>query len=337
MIKKAKYNSLDIVKFFMAICVIAIHTNPFFNCANEVIQAIYQSVIGLAVPFFFLSSGFLLGVKMEQPFSSTNNVEVLKKYVIKILKLYIIWSIIYLPLAICDYVNNHYSFIKSIVHYIRGFVLVGEHYNSWVLWYLLSTIYTVLALIILFKKNVSLKVVLCIGAIVILFGFGIDVVMGYNGTFPRALVYFKKAVSLTFFGGKIFQGAFYIPCGILLSKKNLPIKLIYPAFVLFFILNCAINNQFVTNVLLVICSVMLFEIVKSIKLKENRIYPFARNISTYMYFVHLYVWSAYYYIVYKTKTFGLDSFLATMIISIVISAIIVVIKEKMNNKKTKKS
>lgn len=49
----------------MAFCVIAIHTQPLVNCNNDSILSIYDSVVRLAVPFFFITSGFLLEKKCD--------------------------------------------------------------------------------------------------------------------------------------------------------------------------------------------------------------------------------------------------------------------------------
>lgn len=49
----------------MAFCVIAIHTDPLVSCNNTVVLAIYDAVVRMAVPFFFVASGFLLGKKCD--------------------------------------------------------------------------------------------------------------------------------------------------------------------------------------------------------------------------------------------------------------------------------
>ena len=58
--KQASNNSIDLVKLLMAVCVVAIHTEPLINCNNSFVQSICDSIVRCAVPFFFLASGFLL-------------------------------------------------------------------------------------------------------------------------------------------------------------------------------------------------------------------------------------------------------------------------------------
>ena len=152
---KKNYNSLDIAKLFMAVCVVAIHTNPLYFCHNTVIVNLYNQIISWAVPFFFICSGFLIGKKVD--FSSDNAYLPVKKSAVKMLKLYVIWSIIYLPPAIAERLNAGKSLAYNLLHYAKGFIINGEHYNSWILWYLLSSFYALALVAFLVKRRLSLK------------------------------------------------------------------------------------------------------------------------------------------------------------------------------------
>lgn len=68
--------------------------------------------------------------------------------------LYLLGNIVYLPLALYDFFCiQNLSYFKALVYYIRGILLVGQQYNSWILWYLLSIIYSITVLYILFRKK----------------------------------------------------------------------------------------------------------------------------------------------------------------------------------------
>jgi peptidoglycan/LPS O-acetylase OafA/YrhL len=125
----------------MAIAVVAIHTHLLENCKNDIIIKIYSSIVELAVPFFFLTSGFLLSAKMSFSFNKKNDIIRTKKQTKKIVKMYILWTLIYLPLAVYHLLSSETSPVRATLIYIKGFIFVGEQYNSWPLWYLLSTIY----------------------------------------------------------------------------------------------------------------------------------------------------------------------------------------------------
>lgn len=131
-----QYDSINLFKFIMSLCVVAIHVNPMVAINNEIVLRVYGLIVNSAVPFFFLASGYLF-----YNISGINDLNKLKHRICKLIKSYVFWSVIYLPLAVYDYIVSGYSIIKSIFLYINGFFLIGEHYNSWMLWFLLSMIY----------------------------------------------------------------------------------------------------------------------------------------------------------------------------------------------------
>ena len=87
------YNSLDLFKFIMSIFVIAIHTHPLEYCNNSIITNFFEVFFKCAVPFFFLTSGYILSAKIREE-SMDNKIEIIKKSLFKIIKLYVLWSIL---------------------------------------------------------------------------------------------------------------------------------------------------------------------------------------------------------------------------------------------------
>ena len=82
-----QYNSLDLVKFLMAFAVVAVHTEPFINCTNNILIKVISPITSMAVPFYFLASGYLLAVKMRWPYANnTDNANRLLKQTKKLLK-----------------------------------------------------------------------------------------------------------------------------------------------------------------------------------------------------------------------------------------------------------
>ena len=55
-----QYNSIDLMKLIMALVVVAIHTEPLVRCENIVVLNLYKAISDVAVPFFFIASGFLV-------------------------------------------------------------------------------------------------------------------------------------------------------------------------------------------------------------------------------------------------------------------------------------
>lgn len=143
-----QYESFDVLKFILSIFVIAIHTDPLQNFIGTLIYDFYQSLIYLAVPVFFIMTGFLIANKMSNldfdNIHEDNHVAIIIGHIKKLLRLYITWSLIYLPLDIYFYFEFHKSFFYVVADYLRGLIFVGEHHKSWILWYLLSSIYALI-------------------------------------------------------------------------------------------------------------------------------------------------------------------------------------------------
>lgn len=90
------YNSIDLLKFLMSFFVIAIHT-----AYDQVL--LMRLICPWVVPMFFVISGFLL----QRRISMQRSVEVCGKrvenllggvinsYIIKLVKLYILWTLLY--------------------------------------------------------------------------------------------------------------------------------------------------------------------------------------------------------------------------------------------------
>ncbi len=315
----------------MAACVVAIHTHPFESCSDQTILAIYNVFVSFAVPFFFLCSGFLIEEKIRRCGNSDDYVGIIWRYTVKTIKMYVLWSAAYLPLAIIDYISSEHSVIYCLLLYIRGFIFIGEHYNSWMLWYLLSTIYACCFIILCHKLHLSEKVVFLIGICIMVFGIFMTELVNYEGQLPWILNVIKSLIKLTVGNGRILSGMYYIPCGMMLSRSKLPKPVCIVSFVLLTVLAIACKNTVITSLLIMVDSVMLFEIIRFIRLKDAQIYPLLRYASKVMYFMHMYVWTAYYGIVYKTTTYGVDCFFVVFVVCILISLLLIVIKNMKKN------
>lgn len=121
--KNDSYGVVDIFKFIFSIIVIPIHTKALSNVNNRTIESIYGLLCDMAVPFFFLSSGFFIGKKIEKNLKHDNGVAVFDEKIKKTIKSYCFWSLIYLPLAIYEYITKKIPFFKSFLLYLKGFLL----------------------------------------------------------------------------------------------------------------------------------------------------------------------------------------------------------------------
>lgn len=309
------YHTVDITKFFMAICVVAIHTWGTPDCPRS-LEILYGCIVNCAVPFFFLASGFFLGKKLNRADSACHQTIILKD-LLRFIKLYSIWYIIYLPFAISHFYVNDYSVIKSILVSVRGYLLIGKNFYSDMLWYLLSTIYALLFVLVLLKLRFQTHHIVFCGVACHIFGILLTAFIGYQGNLPNVLSLIQRLLGSTIANGRILTGFSYIPLGMLLAKKNLSFR----SGIILAMIGFAGNyfsDGFFGTFMLAVCSVGIFAVASNIRLPDAPIYLYFRKSSTVIYFVHQFVWTIYCFAVYQQGVQNFHVFLVVLFISIVI-------------------
>lgn len=154
--EKKEYIALDYVRVLAAFLVICIHVHPFLDI-NAVVSNFFDNVVcRIAVPFFFLTSGFFIKEKMGD-----------KKYVIKYLKhiiqLYFIYSLFYLPQNILRYYRDHNSMPAKICSILREIFVTGTYAH---LWYFIAIFWAVVFLyLLLFVFKLSERNILIIAIV----------------------------------------------------------------------------------------------------------------------------------------------------------------------------
>lgn len=314
-----KYNSIDLCKFLMAIGVVFGHTNPVPASAGNLAWVIYEHTVYLAAPIFFLSSGYFLAAKISSPSDAAHNIGITLKGLYKTAKMYLVWTIVYLPLALFAYWSEKTPVFYNIYDYFSGLVFRGEHFNSWHLWYLLSSVYAYLFVIVLFRLRLDFKKwIIPIGCVCLL-SIAVTELTAYSGELPTVFHVARSLLSSTIATGRILYGSIFIPAGFLMARKNLS-----KHTCLFLFAGCCLGNYFIENsavstLLMHVSAIALFGFVLHADLKDHRIYIVLRKLSTNIYLIHMYIWTFYYSLVYKNIHYGWDSFIVTAIISVTVS------------------
>ncbi len=146
--------SLDVLKLVLALLVVALHIFPVSKMTGLSGLISYEMASGItriAVPTFFIVSGYLLRNKLEDK-------NYLKKYCKRILLLYVVWQLIYLPDLLYHYHINWFS-TKALIYKLI--------YGYWHLWYLLASIVGVVLLYFTRNWKVATKLALVFGLFVI--------------------------------------------------------------------------------------------------------------------------------------------------------------------------
>ncbi|MBQ7596721.1 MAG: acyltransferase, partial [Clostridia bacterium] len=151
---KKEYKGIDVFKFICAVMVVAIHTFK----AEENSVGFYFTLMhfcSLAVPFFFVCSGFFLFKKMEfdEKFrikKTKENFAILVTFEKRIILSYLIWSVIYFIVKLANAFSDGK---QEVVEYIKelpfNFFLNGTELH---LWYLLCIIYAVPILYFILRR-----------------------------------------------------------------------------------------------------------------------------------------------------------------------------------------
>ena len=158
------YPSICLARLIGSFFVVTIHLAPFYKDAALQNFLVQDWLARVAVPFFFASSGYFLyrRTTLEQ-FSLGPT----KAFALRMLRIYVIWSVIYFPLSVKTYIGDEKGLLHSILWYFRSFLFEGSYYH---LWYLPAVILAVLLISFLLSKKVSPRQIMLAAAAFYLVG-----------------------------------------------------------------------------------------------------------------------------------------------------------------------
>ncbi|MGV6943840.1 acyltransferase family protein [Sphingobacterium kyonggiense] len=297
---KVNFEGLDLFKFFIAFLVVAIHVIPKSD-SPDLLNSLFQTILNTAVPFFFMTTGYLLEMKIER--STQNNKNTYLLFLINSLKLYVIWSILYLPLTIYGLITNDEFNIKGILYAFKNFLFKGENYFSWPLWYLLTMVYFGFILILSDKFKVKLLYMFFII-------YFLYVALLVNITYFSHIEIFHKLnhyINTTFGGLRMLFGFIIILLGMQIRKNKIYFS---PKISLLILFVSLCLSTFSTSILLshfyFIQAFCLFQLALNIQFHEIVSNNFFRRSSTIIFLTHMYV----YFIVLNVTNTNFNSPLA---------------------------
>ena len=148
------YKGIYGMKFLMAILVVIIHTTDWG----------LGGLTDVAVPYFFLVSGFLLFRKIRGLALSGQKSAILK-WTWRAAMMYLVWTLIYMPFTIYGMCMDHLTLRQALLQFIRNFIIVGHNYLSWPLWYLLSLVWCGVLIYLMKSAKIPLWMMFIISAI----------------------------------------------------------------------------------------------------------------------------------------------------------------------------
>lgn len=318
-LKDQEYGMVDVGMVVMAVMVIVIHTMPF-SISSEWYGKIFYIFMWQCNAFFMVSSGYFLSRRLSWN-DPVHDKEVIHAKIRHMSRLYLVWNIIYLPLELNWYRMNGGTFTASLQDYLTRLVFVGNHNCSWQLWYLLSVIYAFLILSVIFRRKASpwalLLMILCSYQL-----YNMGNYYAYVTPATAAQTTLNSLVLNTIQNGRIFQAGIYIPLGILLERYPLKHKQIYPLF-LFIAFAAKMKDFSLTSYGSLFYDILmvsgLFLCCALVHTASSAKYKRMRKISKLVFLIHMFVYTVYYLLHYGQMAYGIDCFIMTTAISMILA------------------
>ncbi|OJG28550.1 amino-acid racemase [Enterococcus caccae] len=191
--------------------VVAIHTFPFQSIAPFLDEVITLTVFRVAVPFFFMITGYFLLGRLSLNFSYNNSQRV-KKYLYKIGMIYLYSILLYFPLSL---LNGTISLKMNIL--LKVLIFDGSFYH---LWYFPAIIIGTI-LVSLLLRSVGFKLTVAFSICLYLVGLGGDSWYGIVSQIPLLNKLYSFIFSWTdYTRSGLFFAPIFLCLGILVYRKN---------------------------------------------------------------------------------------------------------------------
>lgn len=234
---KINYGMIDILRLFFAICVVIVHTSAFYSVNNTLFFIINMGLCRIAVPFFFIVSGYFLYNKIHLKSETSNTLKKMLKFYFLCVLLEVITLTPIIKIINRDIWNLSVSAIvgKTIFSGLSGSF-----------WYIFSLILSIFIISPLIKKD---KIISCfiIGIILYLIGSAGSCYYGIfkNTIFDTLTKFYTSIFILPQIGFTVAIP--FLSMGLLINKYKLNEKfkhsgLIIIVFVLFLIFESFLLN-----------------------------------------------------------------------------------------------
>ena len=279
--QKQIFHGVDILKLFFAASIVFMHT--YCWDFGQVGRMIVNMVSVLGVPFFFICSGFFLKSGLDRYDCIICKKEYYQRYVSRLLKMYLSWTILTLPIAIYLIIKAYpdSSMAFRFLYWIRMFILTG---SIGVYWYVLALI--ICSFLIFYAEKNNLTFAIFIVSIIFFFWGEL-----YNSDYNNGQ-YIYEWIHIVFSSTRNFlnTGLFYIFLGYYISKYNLVSVMknnkwaIAMLLVISFVFRYWETSFLNTNFGVIILSLSFFLVAISVDCDFNTTY--LRRLSVGLYMIH---------------------------------------------------
>ncbi|MDD2540718.1 MAG: acyltransferase family protein [Desulfuromonadaceae bacterium] len=191
---------IDFVKFLAAILVVCIHTSPLLSLSWVCNGLLVQVIARNAVPFFFMSAGYLFYRKISCYYSQEKerhlNWTALFQYLKKLGRIYVVWSLIYITIFLL--IGEPWPELNFESYFFPG--IYG------VLWFLPALGFGILLLFVPWSSG---RLSWCLVLPVLIY---LSKILGE--------LFLKDGVVLQFLQSYFWQGVYFVAAGALLTRWN---------------------------------------------------------------------------------------------------------------------
>ena len=176
--------AFDLIKFIMSFFIASVHIHTFASFSENFDFWFSNTICRMAVPIFFAISGYLLIKKLKNATTEEYKL-VVKKYLKRLLIIYIIWTIIYLPI----YFSYGLS-LSRLLKLIPRFLVHGVHGQ---LWFFPALLLSSCLVIIMYRK-IGIKKTFLISLLLYLIGLAIIPYSNLTSQIIAKIPFFSKLI-----------------------------------------------------------------------------------------------------------------------------------------------
>lgn len=206
-------NSIDIFRYFCAVLVVIIHTEPFYTGDLSALGVFLKEYLArIAVPFFFVVSGYFLFLKIDR------DDKVAYRSAWRLFKIYLFWSIPYFLINIWVVHDEGTSMLLFVKECVADFFIYGSYFHFW---FFPALIYSTLIVYFLYKLcgfkalkwiGVGLFIVGCLGSSYLAIGSNIPLLSDLYAleSFTAVRRIFMTGIPFVILGGWIANSKAYL-------------------------------------------------------------------------------------------------------------------------------
>lgn len=301
---KKIYPWLDVAKLTCAFLIVYMHC--YCNDLGGLGLWIRDIVSSVGVPFFFIASGYFFAKGFM---SAENQKRYLERYVKRIITMYMVWSVLTIPVAWMNlrFAHPDYGILMKITYLIRCFLFSG---SLGIYWYLLSLICGT-PIIFYFDSKRKTKLLSVVAGALFIIG-----ILYNGGILNNSPLY---TVIHVIFGSErnfLNVGLFYLYIGYLIEQyeEKLPkLSVIYACFLaVSLLIDTYLNNIGSLRFMQAFSAFSLFNFCRVLKVNlPDTVARKCRSISTAIYLTHFPLILVFDY--YLKRGTWIDFFTVTLI------------------------